>query len=120
MRSIPTTRKECRHIKKIIILKDCIVLWAYNMLVDKYVYSVWDRDGFECLYAFRTYKQLFEYIKTERMVGDIDYAILRNSTDGKKLTEKEFKYCENDELIYTETSIVRHALKKAFKKEHEQ
>lgn len=28
------------------------------------------------------------------MVGDIDYTILRNSTDGKKLTEKEFKYCE--------------------------
>ena len=68
MRSIPTTTKECRHIKKIIILKDCIVLLSYNMLADGYVYSVWNRDGFECLYggSFRTYKKLFEYIKTVR------------------------------------------------------
>lgn len=77
------------------------------------------------------------YTKTQKMVGDIDYTILRNSVDGKKLTEKEFKYCENDvlilcefsnyyfnkyikngELIYTETSIVRHALKKAFKEDN--
>lgn len=41
---------------------------SYNMLADCYVYSVWNRDGFERLYggSFRTYKQLFEYIKTER------------------------------------------------------
>jgi hypothetical protein len=68
MRSIPATIKECRHIKKIIILKDCIVLLSYNMLADGYVYSVWNRDGFERLYggSFRTYKKLFEYIKTMR------------------------------------------------------
>lgn len=68
MRSIPATIKECRHIKKIIILKDCIVMLSYNMLADGYVYSVWNRDGFELLYAgsFRTYKKLFEYIKTMR------------------------------------------------------
>lgn len=77
------------------------------------------------------------YTKTQKMVGDIDYTILRNSFDGKNLTEKEQKYCENDvlilcefaeyyfnkyikndELIYTETSIVRHALKKAFKEDN--
>lgn len=70
------------------------------------------------------------------MVGDIDYTILRNSFDGKNLTEKELKYCENDvlilcefaeyyfnkyiknnEMIYTETSIVRHRLKQAFKEQ---
>nr|DAN08046.1 MAG TPA: hypothetical protein [Caudoviricetes sp.] len=70
MRSIPATtkKKECRHIKKIIILKDCIVLLSYNMLADGYVYSVWNRDGFELPYggSFRTYKKLFEYIKTMR------------------------------------------------------
>ena len=68
MRSIPATTKECRHIKKIIILKDCIVMLSYNMLADGYVYSVWSRDGFKHLYggSFRTYKKLFEYIKTMR------------------------------------------------------
>lgn len=74
------------------------------------------------------------YTKTQKMVGDIDYTLPRNTTDGKHLTEKEMKYCENDviilceyaqyyfdtylaknELIYTETSIVRHKLKEAFK-----
>ena len=76
------------------------------------------------------------YCSTQKMVGDIDYTILRNATDGKNLTDKEMKYCENDvlilcefaeyyfnkyisnnELIYTETSIVRHSLKKAFKEQ---
>ena len=74
------------------------------------------------------------YCNTQKMVGDIDYTVLRNTTDGKNLTTKELKYCENDvlilcefaeyyfnryisnnELIYTETSIVRHTLKRAFK-----
>jgi len=78
------------------------------------------------------------YCTTQKMVGDIDYTILRNSTDGKNLTDKEMKYCENDviilcefaeyyfnkyisnnELIYTETSIVRHSLKKAFKEQNQ-
>ena len=76
------------------------------------------------------------YCTTQKMVGDIDYTILRNATDGKNLSDKEKKYCENDvlilcefaeyyfnkyisnnELIYTETSIVRHTLKKAFKEQ---
>lgn len=76
------------------------------------------------------------YCSTQKMVGDIDYSILRNATDGQNLTDKEKKYCENDvlilcefaeyyfnkyisnnELIYTETSIVRHSLKKAFKEQ---
>ena len=76
------------------------------------------------------------YCNTQKMVGDIDYTILRNTTDGKNLTTKELKYCENDvlilcefaeyyfnryisnnELIYTETSIVRHTLKRAFKEQ---
>lgn len=78
------------------------------------------------------------YCNTQKMVGDIDYTILRNVTDGKNLTTKELKYCENDvlilcefaeyyfnkylsnnELIYTETSIVRHSLKKAFKDQNQ-
>lgn len=78
------------------------------------------------------------YCITQKMVGDIDYTILRNATDGKNLTTKELKYCENDviilcefaeyyfnkylsnnELIYTETSIVRHSLKKAFKEQNQ-
>ena len=68
MRSIPATFKECRHIKKIIILKDCIVLWSYNRIVHDYIYSVWSRDGFEPLDggSFRTYKELFKYIKARR------------------------------------------------------
>lgn len=76
------------------------------------------------------------YCTTQKMVGDIDYTILRNATDGKNLSDKEKKYCENDvlilcefaeyyfnkyisnnEIIYTETSIVRHTLKKAFKEQ---
>lgn len=76
------------------------------------------------------------YCNTQKMVGDIDYTVLRNTTDGKNLTTKELKYCENDvlilcefaeyyfnkylsnnELIYTETSIVRHSLKRAFKEQ---
>ena len=76
------------------------------------------------------------YCNTQKMVGDIDYTVLRNTTDGKNLTDKEMKYCENDvlilcefaeyyfnryisnnELIYTETSIVRHTLKRAFKEQ---
>ena len=76
------------------------------------------------------------YCTTQKMVGDIDYTVLRNTTDGKNLTDKEMKYCENDvlilcefaeyyfnryisnnELIYTETSIVRHTLKRAFKEQ---
>lgn len=78
------------------------------------------------------------YCTTQKMVGDIDYTVLRNATDGKNLTDKEKKYCENDvlilcefaeyyfnkyisnnELIYTETSIVRHSLKKAFKEQNQ-
>lgn len=78
------------------------------------------------------------YCTTQKMEGDIDYTILRNATDGKNLTDKEMKYCENDviilcefaeyyfnkylsnnELIYTETSIVRHSLKKAFKEQNQ-
>lgn len=68
MRSIPATTKECRQIKKIIILKDCIVLCSYNWIVKDYIYSVWKRDGLERLYdgSFRTYKELFEYIKARR------------------------------------------------------
>ena len=76
------------------------------------------------------------YCTTQKMVGGIDYTVLRNTTDGKNLTTKELKYCENDvlilcefaeyyfnryisnnELIYTETSIVRHTLKRAFKEQ---
>lgn len=68
MRSIPATFKECRYIKKIIILKDCIVLRSYNKILHTYIYSVWGRDGFEPLDggSFRTYKGLFEYIKARR------------------------------------------------------
>lgn len=77
------------------------------------------------------------YCSTQKMVGDIDYTILRNANEGQNLTNKEKKYCENDvlilcefaeyyfnkylsnnELIYTETSIVRHSLKKAFKEQN--
>lgn len=78
------------------------------------------------------------YCSTQKMIGDIDYTLLRNATDGKNLKPKELKYCENDvlilcefaeyyinkylsnnELIYTETSIVRHSLKKAFKEQNQ-
>lgn len=68
MRSIPATTKECRHIKKIVILKDCIVLWSYNTIIRTYVYTIWSRDGFEQLDGgcFCTYKKLFEKIKAMR------------------------------------------------------
>lgn len=68
MRSIPATTKECRYIKKIVVLKDCIVLYSYNTFLEKYVYSIWSRDSNEKLYqgVFRTYKKLFDYIKAMR------------------------------------------------------
>lgn len=68
MRSIPATTKECRYIKKIVVLKDCIVLYSYNRIFRKYVYSIWSRDSNEKLYqgCFCTYKKLFDYIKAMR------------------------------------------------------
>lgn len=68
MRTIPATRKECRHIKKIIVLKDCIVLYSYNYLLNIYVYSIWSRESDERIYdrCFTTYKELFLYIKVMR------------------------------------------------------
>lgn len=42
------------------------------------------------------------YTTTQKMIGDLDYKKLRNSTT--KLTEKELKYCVNDVVILSEYS----------------
>lgn len=68
MKTIPATKKECRNIKKIVVLKDCIVLYSYNMFLNKYVYSIWSRVSDERLYdgCFLTYGEVFRYIKVMR------------------------------------------------------
>lgn len=54
--------------KKIIVLKDCIVLYSYNGIVRRYIYSIWNRESDERLFDgyFRTYNKLYLYIKTMR------------------------------------------------------
>lgn len=42
------------------------------------------------------------YTKTQKMVGDLDYSILRNHSDAKKLKPKELKYVINDTVILAE------------------
>lgn len=68
MRTIPATKKRCKDIKKIVVLRDCIVLYSYNYLKRGYVYSVWSRDIEERIFegCFDTYKQLFTYLKIWR------------------------------------------------------
>lgn len=61
-------------------------------------------DGFEfrCSY-FLTGKSLAavsEETTVKKLVGDLDYSLLRHSTT--KLTEQELAYCENDVLILNE------------------
>lgn len=45
-----------------------------------------------------------DFCKTRKMKGDLDYDVIRNYEDGKNLTEKEEKYCENDVVILSEFS----------------
>ena len=46
--------------------------------------------------ALKTLPEVFK-LDVEKMVGDLDYSLLRNSKT--KLSEKELKYCENDCLV---------------------
>lgn len=68
MRTIPATKKCCKDIKKIIVLRDCIVLYSFNYIKRGYVYSVWSIDSEERIFkgCFDTYKQLFIYLKIWR------------------------------------------------------
>lgn len=68
MRSIPATTKECRHIKKIVVLNDCIVLYSYNTIIRRNVYSIWSCEINERLYQgiFYNYHSLVEFIKAMR------------------------------------------------------
>lgn len=68
MRTIPATKKCCKDIKKIIVLRDCIVLYSFNYIKRGYVYSVWSRDSEERLFegCFDACKQLFAYLKIMR------------------------------------------------------
>lgn len=45
-----------------------------------------------------------DYTKTQKLVGDLDYNILRNRTDGENLTPEELAYCVNDVVILSEFS----------------
>lgn len=47
------------------------------------------------------------YCRTQKLLGDLDYSIKRNSTT--PLTEKEFEYCENDVKILTEFAEYLHS-----------
>lgn len=42
------------------------------------------------------------YTQTQKMVGDLDYNIMRNHSDAKRLTEKELQYVLNDTIILAE------------------
>ena len=42
------------------------------------------------------------YTRTQKMVGDLDYSIPRNHTDGKNLTATELQYVINDTKILSE------------------
>ncbi len=44
------------------------------------------------------------YTKTKKLKGDLDYNVLRNSGDARKMTKKEIAYCENDVRILKEFS----------------
>lgn len=46
------------------------------------------------------------YCRTQKMVGDLDYSVMRNSHT--ELTEKELEYCENDVLILSEYAEYLH------------
>lgn len=75
------------------------------------------------------------YTKTQKMVGDLDYSILRNHKDGQNLKPKELKYVLKDTIILSEymryyfdtfapqgflpltkTGILRHEVKQEAKK----
>lgn len=42
------------------------------------------------------------YTKTQKLVGDLDYTILRNHSDAKKMKSKELQYVVNDTVILSE------------------
>ena len=75
------------------------------------------------------------YTKTQKMVGDLDYSVLRNHHDGQNLAPKELQYVLNDTIILSEymryyfdtfapqgflpltkTGILRHEVKQEAKK----
>lgn len=43
-----------------------------------------------------------DYTITQKMVGDLDYDIMRNKSDARKMTDAEYGYCENDVKILSE------------------
>ena len=43
-----------------------------------------------------------DYTKTQKAKGDLNYEILRNKTDAKHMSDKEYGYCINDVLILSE------------------
>lgn len=47
-----------------------------------------------------------KYTKTQKLVGDLDYTIPRNSKT--KLTEQELEYCKNDVIILREYAALLH------------
>lgn len=42
------------------------------------------------------------YTKTQKLVGDLDYSIIRNHSDAKKMDPKELQYVINDTVILSE------------------
>ena len=44
------------------------------------------------------------YTKTQKLIGDLDYSILRNSSDAYHMTPEEYNYCDNDTMILSEYS----------------
>lgn len=44
------------------------------------------------------------YTTTQKMVGDLDYTIQRNSSDAYNMTPQELQYCDNDTIILSEYS----------------
>ena len=50
-------------------------------------------------YSLQALAGKLQYIKLDKLVGDLDYALLRHSKT--ELTDKELMYCRNDVLIVT-------------------
>lgn len=44
------------------------------------------------------------YTKTQKLVGDLDYSVMRNKTDGRKMKGKSLQYVINDGVILKEFS----------------
>ena len=103
--------------------KPIIILWVANLsfefqfLKDRFTWNVFATNSRQPLTVTNDYIQYREalrisggnlahlaktFCKTQKMVGDLNYSIIRNSSAYKHFTEKEKQYIENDVIILSE------------------